>query len=601
MLTVVIVAVLAQGPAQVQQAPGPRDGVISGRAVDAGTGRPISAAIVSIGGGAVPRREGGPGEPVPMRILTGADGRFLFTGLAPGSFTVTATKNGYAPGASGRRRPNGASQPVIITAAERARSVDVRMWKNGSIGGTVIDEAGEPVIGVRVAALVRSSGFGQPRFVPTASSGLTDDRGMYRFANLLPGEYIVLVAPPNVSVKATVFEAVAQTGRVTSELSSAMLGAGVNSMLLHGDAVLPLGRGSAMPPTSRGRLMVYPPTLHPSATSAAQASVITLASGEERSGIDVQLAPVPTSRISGTLIGTGGPADQSRVMLMPARSDEIPSDMVASISATDPTGAFVFAAVPAGQYTLRALSGGESRSGQMQWAEMPLSVSGDDLDGVTAVLAPPLKVSARMQFDGQRQPPQPSGRFTSVFNLEAVDRPSGPLSIAGSLTPDGMLTMTGYMPGRYRVRVTNSPEGWMFKGAMLNGVDVSETPFDLTRDVTDLVLAFTDRWSGISGTVQGAGPDADGTVVVFPTDSQAWSAGASNPRRVKSARASAAGAFGFGSLPPGDYYVTAIREEDSADWRDPATLEMLARDAVRVTINEGEHRTITVPLRAVRR
>ena len=595
MLTVLIVAVLAQAP----QPAASRDGVISGRVVDAGTGRPISAAIVSIGGGAVARREEGPGQ-APVRILTGADGRFLFTGLAPGSFTVTATKNGYATGASGRRRPNGAPQPVVITAAERARSVDVRMWKNGSIGGTVIDEAGEPVVGVRVAALVRSSSFGQPRFVPTASTGLTDDRGMYRFGNLLPGDYIVLVAPPNLSVKATVFEAVARTGRVTSELSAAMVGAGVNSMLVHGDAVLPLGRGSAMPPTSRGRLMVYPPTLHPSATSAAQPSVITLASGEERSGIDVQLAPVPTSRISGTLIGTGGPADQSRVMLVPARSDEIPSDMVASVSATDPTGAFVFAAVPAGQYTLRALSGGDSRSGQMQWVEMPLSVSGDDIDGVTAVLAPPLKISARMQFDGPRPPPQPSGRFTSVFNLEAVDRPTGPLSIAGSLT-DGVLTMTGYMPGRYRVRVTNSPEGWMFKGAMLNSVDVSEMPFDLTRDVTDLVLVFTDRWSGISGTVQGAGPDAEATVVVFPTDAQAWSAAGNNPRRLKSTRASAAGAFGFGSLPPGDYYVTAIREEDAAEWREPATLEMLARDALRLTIVEGEHRTITVPLRAVRR
>ena len=71
----------------------------------------------------------------------------------------------------------------------------------------------------------------------------------------------------------------------------------------------------------------------------------------------------------------------------------------------------------------------------------------------------------------------------------------------GQLTwPSGRTRLhRGWLPaGRYRVRVPNSPAGWMFKAAMLNGVDVSETPFDLTRDVTDLVLSFTDRWSGMA-------------------------------------------------------------------------------------------------------
>ena len=66
-------------------------------------------------------------------------------------------------------------------------------------------------------------------------------------------------------------------------------------------------------------------------------------------------------------------------------------------------------------------------------------------------------------------------------------------------------------------------------------------------------------------------------------------------------RASTAGQFGLSSLPPGDYYAIAIREENAADWRDPAILDVLARAATRVTILEGEHRTVDLQVREVRR
>ena len=112
----------------------------------------------------------------------------------------------------------------------------------------------------------------------------------------------------------------------------------------------------------------------------------------------------------------------------------------------------------------------------------------------------------------------------------------------------------------------------MFKGAVLNGVDVSETPFELSRDVPDLVLTFTDRWSGIGGSVESAGRDS-ATVLAFTTDAQAWPSAGTNARRLRSARASATGQFGISSLPPGDYYVVAVPEEDTVDWRDPAMLE----------------------------
>ena len=90
-------------------------------------------------------------------------------------------------------------------------------------------------------------------------------------------------------------------------------------------------------------------------------------------------------------------------------------------------------------------------------------------------------------------------------------------------------------------------------------------------------------------------------MIAFTTDAQAWSDAGASPRRLRSARATAAGQFGISSLPPGDYYLAAVREEDAADWRDPPFLDALARVATRITILEGEHKSIDLQLREVRR
>jgi hypothetical protein len=125
---------------------------------------------------------------------------------------------------------------------------------------------------------------------------------------------------------------------------------------------------------------------------------------------------------------------------------------------------------------------------------------------------------------------------------------------------------------------------------------VSDAPFQLSRDVSDLTITFTDRSSGIDGAVLGANADA-AIVLVFPTDAQRWTDYGSNPRRLRSARAHAGGKFELGAVPAGDYYITAVPEEQAVDWRDPKMLELLARAAARVTVLEGEHKTIELRMR----
>ena len=612
----VLVVLCASLTLQAQTPAAPRDGVISGQVVDAATGRPVGAVVVSISGpgistNLVPTRSTGAvsvaANPSVPRILTGADGRFMFRDLGSGGFTVTASKGGYADGASGRRRPGGAPQALTLTDVQRSHTAVIRVWKNAAIAGTVLDEAGEPVVGLAVLAMARTLVGGRRRFGHAGATAITDDRGMYRIGNVQPGEYLVMASPPLMSARvSTLLEARASGRGGAGELAALATGALLSGTmgLQVGDAMIGIGRGQATPPPPAGaRMQVYPPTFHPAANSPAQAVTIVVASGEERTGVDLQLQPVAAARVSGTVSTPAGPAALATLHLVPEGFDEVDPWAFAPLAGADAGGTFTFPAVTPGQYrlqtTVRPTPSGTNND--VFWTDMPMTIAGADVDGVVVSTHPGLRLAGRFEFEGTN--PRPTGppqrpTLTVPISLERADGPA-PVPRGGTSSSQDGFALTGIPGGRYRVRVSNSPAGWMFKSATLNGVDVSETPFDFSRDVSDLVITFTDRWTGVSGVVQGTGADA-AVVLVFPTDAQAWTDYGTTSRRLKSARPNAQGRFGLSSLPPGDYFIVAIPDEQSADWIDPKTLDALARLATQISIGDGDHRTIDLRVREVK-
>jgi Carboxypeptidase regulatory-like domain len=188
--------------------PGPRTGMIVGQVVDAGTGAPIGDAIVrmtlrtSVASPSAPRD----------RVMTDGDGRFFFADLPAGEYYLQATKDGYAAAEYGQRRARSQSQLLSLGEGERLSDVKLRVWKYAVIGGTVVDEAGEPVIGVAVRALMKNVIAGRVQFgnaevvselVPSA---ITDDRGVFRLSQLLPGTYVVGVPSTQTTLPAAALE-----------------------------------------------------------------------------------------------------------------------------------------------------------------------------------------------------------------------------------------------------------------------------------------------------------------------------------------------------------------------------------------------------------
>jgi hypothetical protein len=144
------------------------------------------------------------------------------------------------------------------------------------------------------------------------------------------------------------------------------------------------------------------------------------------------------------------------------------------------------------------------------------------------------------------------------------------------------------------VRVGGTPAGWTLRSVISEGRDISDTPLDLgAADVGNVVITFTDRPTKLTGSVRGAGgnADPDALVVIFPADNSAWTGFGLNPRRMRSTRAAKSGAYTFSGLPPGEYIVAAMKDEAIGSWQHPEMLDALSRIGTSVRLLEGDTRT----------
>ena len=604
-----LVTALASVQAQrTTRGPGPAQGLIVGRVVDT-TGRPVAGAVVALTRSvAVDRLSRGArpaAPPAPDRMLTGPDGFFVFRDLPLDSFTLTAAKPGYSEGAFGRRRPGGQSQQLPLTDSEYRREIAVVMWKHGAITGVVTDEIGEPLIGIAIQSFKRAEVNGVRRFV-FAARAATDDRGVYRLPNLPPGEYMVAASSRQVAVPLSLADE--SRDRRAAPLTESTIGGpvpGNASGLQLGDSVFGLAPDGATPPPPEGdRLWIYPPTFHPATASALESSTVTLRSGEERDGIDLQLRPVRTVRVSGFLTGPADMLAHRRLRLLPADSEVL--DAGEPVTATDVKGAFLFPAVPAGEYSLttttRSTEGTGAPARLFHWAEVPITVGREDLEGVNVLLRPGATLSGNLVFDGRRTGGS-AQQARIVVERANAGLPGSDPAIFAAIDDLGQFTATGLAAGSYFVRVLDSPVGWMFTGAMHNGRDLSEHPVEVREDLAGVAIEFTNRWTGIRGivTTPSGQIESGAIVLLFPTDSSRWRTYTPSARRMRSARVRDNGEFSLGSVPVGEYYLIAILDEDAADWQDPAGLDALARTATRITINEGDQKTVTLRRQGSRR
>lgn len=620
-------------------------GLILGRVVDAAGGRPVSGAIVTLAGLvpiAATAPGGAPTSPQP-RAMTNANGQFVFRNLPKGSFSLNVTRSGYLDGAYGRQRPGGPATNVPLDEGQRVGDVVIRMWRPAVITGTVSDEAGEPLVGVSVRAFRRMFISGKRRFMPAGVAN-TDDRGMYRFTTLTPGEYLLAFLSREVTVPAA-FEDIRGAATNPNDKTAQALMRGTSAIgafggspssgdgMQIGDTVRQISMMGPVPPISPDTdapTYIYPALFFPSSPTAARAALITLDSGQQRDGIDLSLHPVRAFRVSGTIVGPDGPAPMVPMRLIPAGED-IAIEIESAATLSDGNGNFTILGATPGQYVIKAalipppqrppndnvittqiqVGGSMMMSSSSTnpapppvpddpslFANVDVGVPSTDITGVIVTLQRGGRLTGHLVFEGTSDPPDASAVSRTIITIDRADSAGLVGNVFGGMFPPvarandtGAFKTYGQAPGRYLLRIGAPPLGWTLKSATVEGRDISETPFDIgTSDINNVVVTFTDRPTKITGTVQGKDgkPDPDALVLAFPIDPAGWSESGSSPRRTRSARVTKTGTYTIAGLPPGDYYVAATLD---TEWQDPQVLAELARSATTVRLSDGDTRT----------
>jgi uncharacterized protein (DUF2141 family) len=586
-MAVVVSASIPPALADAQQ----RDGQ---RPLQSGTGR-IIGAVMTAGDNPTPVRRAvvsaRAAGPATISQITDDAGRFVFEGLPPGDYQITATRPPFVPAEYGARRPGRPGTRLSLGQGQTIDDVTLEMARGATISGFVRMGNGAPAAGVTMMVVPRGTDIGI--FAIRGARLKTDDRGAYRAFGLVPGEYIVAAVPDSNIMQEVQAPTGTQVDALLAELQRGPGLAGAPPPSVAGSAP----GAPALSPAPPIKSYVYAPVFHPGTTVQDRATSIRVAAGDDRNGIDVQIEMMPTATVSGAVFWPGGSAGSGLQMIISGADAARPSSWSAPILSERPgdDGRFRYTNVTPGHYRVTARVVGDDP----QFAIAEFDMTGDDITGLSLALRPALTASAILRFDGTSDPPSdvsglraqllpPTGGGSLVVNGTNYGLR---MQAAGQFGPDGRALIPGVLPGDYTPLVVDNgnviPAGWWLRSVIVNGVDTLDAPLVVdSTDVHDMVFTYTDRHSAVGGRITGAaGQAASGyDVVIFSADRAHWTTGA---RRTQHTRPSSDGRYAFADLPAGDYLLAVLDDLEPTDLDDPAFLEQVASAAVRITVADG--------------
>lgn len=474
-------------------------------------------------------------------VVSDAIGRFEFSGVPAGEYSLTASKAGYLAMVLGARKP-GVGMPgnrLKIGAGERIENVALTLHRGSAISGVVTDEYGDPAMSVMVRVL-RFGYMNGHRMAQPVGQATTDDIGSYRVGGLIPGEYVITAVPRDTVALATArFE----------EL-----------------------RGRGAPGLPAPNPVGYVPAYFGGTASPSGAGRIQLGLTEHAGGIDIQLVAVSTGTVSGVVTDPAGVPTSASVQLI---DPTLPiANMTVWFRNPGPDGRFSFAGVVPGTYVLRAQGNrpfGEVRGSAFTAATEVRVAEGTAIDG-SLRLQRGVTVSGRLDLDTL---PSIDPQKLRV-EMEPITGPADWEAAAPRATPNaaGRFSLANVVPGSYRVRVNGLPKNWSLASANFGELDAADINLVVKSEpISAGVLTFTSQTGAVSGTLSNAvgEPSTDRVVLLFPAEREYWVA---QSRRIQLAQPGRDGRYTFGNLPVGSYRLAAIEAPDSGQQFD---LEFLAQ------------------------
>ena len=432
-------------------------GIIKGRVVNE-KGQPLASARVSL------RALGSmnPGQ----SITTDQDGRFEISGLERMTYQIAAWASAYAPPP---RNP-------FDTQSSNVRvgdSVTLVLTKGGVITGTVTNQTGEPVVGVRVRArLIRDNDLLPGPYAQMSRERTTDDRGVYRIYGLPAGTYVVWAG-----------------------------GAGLYSGVDPYDADVP--------------------TYAPGSTRDEAAEII-VRPGEE-ANVDIRYRGETGRIVSGTVTGPGDQQMGFGIELTSVKDTGVQWSSMRGANTQQGMG-FSFQGVDDGDYYITARSFLQSQ----EWAistSKRITVKGADVTGIELVTQPLSSVSGRVVLEDSiatectdKTRPVFSETLVSAWHKETQatkELPPFIWSLGAPAAPDaeGNVRLRNLSPGDYRFATQFSGKYWFLRSISLPPLKSQPAKLiDAARTWT--TIKSGDRLSGLTITLAHGGASLRGQIAI---------------------------------------------------------------------------------------
>jgi hypothetical protein len=459
----------------------------------------------------------------------------------------------------GARRGRGGFPPAgILPPGARGTSSPGPPAGTASIAGRVT-AGGASVAGVAVSALTwRTNAEGGSRPFRSGEPARTNDDGAFRVTGLRAGDYGVVAFVDGMGV------------------------AGIRSVNVP---------RSTLPQPARaqdGTMLAYANTFYPGSTTPSAAAVITVADGEAKGGVELDMRRAPAANVGGRLLTpSGAPIRASAVALRPVDPvDQIGGSGV-RYGAVSADGSFQFEGVGLGEYDLVLVGS------MTAWGDARITVGEEPVDDLTLRLDPPVTLSGRVEFRGAGDVPASDAGIT--VTVVSLPLQAGARRTPVRVSPDGTFTAS-VAPGQsYRLDV-EAPLPWAQVFGLIDGQDTLDGPVLLAADTTDALVVLTDRDTSLSGAVEdlSGAPLLEGRLVIFPVDRGLRRSGS---RRVRLIRLVGDGLFTATDLPPGEYYVVAGADLAPTGRIDNARLAQIEDGATRITLALGQQRRVTIVAR----
>lgn len=493
-------------------------------------------------------RGGVPQGAMNLTATSGRDGRFTFSGLPPGQYTVRAYREGYFPETNDGSTPQIANVSVPLTTDQPSANVSIPLIPGAAIGGRVMDTEGRAVVNARVQVLRLNYDNGRPVLESSAGVVRSDDQGNFRVFHIRPGEYYVSVTPA-----------------------------------IRGDSLGPATNRDLIPDPKEELVR----TFFPDAIDARRAKTITLRSGEDFMGLTISVQKVRTIAVSGQVIsgvtlsartGRGDAIYPSAQLTLVPHDAEVLVDgssmsTVFAAMGGENSGGFQLSNVLPGVYDLYArvpntLPDGSAGDPPYFLGRTSFTAGSENLHGVSVLLHPPVDVKGYVRVDGNASAALDGARVSlrpsDSARLPAVS--SSPRQIA--VRADGTFTIPSVPEGDYRFwflvpsigdssggqRGVSPPRAYI-EDIREGGLSVFDNGIHIGVEAPRLIEIVVKTDGGVvDGSVLDSKrqPKQGATVVLVPSPPRQQ-----NFMLYKTATSDAMGRFVFRGVHPGPYKVFA--------------------------------------------